>query len=83
MKGTWRLFVKGTKTIIQEDVEGTEPKIPIISESSPSHAAYSPKFDKGYLDALIKKAAPKWAGVNADAWLAEIRGETEPEATHI
>ncbi len=35
---------------------------------------YSPKFDRKYLDALIEKARPKWAGVNADAWLAEIRG---------
>lgn len=35
---------------------------------------YSPKFDRAYLDRLIAKAAPKWKGIDADAWLKEIRG---------
>lgn len=52
----------------------TKLRTPIVGEPSPSCAAYSQKFDKDYLDGLKKKAAPKWKGVNADAWLAEIRG---------
>jgi hypothetical protein len=33
-------------------------------------AAYS----ESYLDTLMEKAAPAWAGVDADAWLTELRG---------
>ena len=35
---------------------------------------YQPKFDEDYLQGLIRKATPKWRGVNADEWLANVRG---------
>ena len=35
---------------------------------------YQPKFDEDYLQSLIRKATPKWRGVNADEWLANVRG---------
>lgn len=35
---------------------------------------YQPKFDEDYLKDLIHKATPKWRGVNADEWLAKVRG---------
>lgn len=35
---------------------------------------YSPKFDESYLDELISRAAPKWTGIEADAWLSNVRG---------
>lgn len=36
---------------------------------------YDPTYNKQYLDNLIKKASPKWAGVvDADKWVSEIRG---------
>lgn len=34
---------------------------------------YSPKFDENYLESLISRAAPKWAGIETDVWLANIR----------
>ena len=34
---------------------------------------YNPRFDENYLESLISKAAPKWAGVVADEWLANMR----------
>ena len=34
---------------------------------------YSPKFDENYLESLISRAAPKWAGIGTDVWLANIR----------
>lgn len=34
---------------------------------------YTPKFDESYLDSLIARAAPKWAGIEADVWLANMR----------
>lgn len=36
---------------------------------------YQPKFDEDYLQSLIRKATPKWRGVNADEWLAIVRGK--------
>lgn len=35
---------------------------------------YQPKFDEDYLQGLIRKATPKWRDVNADEWLANVRG---------
>lgn len=35
---------------------------------------YQPKFDEDYLQGLIRKATPKWKDVNADEWLANVRG---------
>lgn len=35
---------------------------------------YQPKFDEDYLQGLIRKATPKWRGVNADEWLTNVRG---------
>lgn len=35
---------------------------------------YRPRFDEGYIRELVERATPKWAGVDADEWLAEIRG---------
>ena len=35
---------------------------------------YQPRYDEDYLNSLINKATPKWKGVNADEWLANIRG---------
>lgn len=35
---------------------------------------YQPKFDEEYLQDLIRKATPKWRGVNADEWLNHVRG---------
>ena len=35
---------------------------------------YQPKFDEDYLQGLIRKATPKWRGVNAGEWLANVRG---------
>ncbi len=35
---------------------------------------YQPKFDEDYLTGLIHKATPTWKGVDADEWLASIRG---------
>ena len=35
---------------------------------------YQPKFDEDYLQGLIRKATPKWKNVDADEWLANIRG---------
>lgn len=34
---------------------------------------YSPKFDENYLESLISRAAPKWIGIEADVWLANMR----------
>ena len=36
---------------------------------------YQPRYDEDYLKSLITKATPKWKGVNADEWLANIRGD--------
>ena len=38
---------------------------------------YSPKFDQTYLNSLIKKAKSRWADVDPDEWLSEIRGDYE------
>lgn len=38
---------------------------------------YQPKFDKDYLDSLIKNAKNSWKGVNPDEWLMNIRGAYE------
>lgn len=35
---------------------------------------YQPRYDEEYLQSLIDKATPKWTGVDADGWVAEIRG---------
>lgn len=35
---------------------------------------YRPKFDESYLNALISKATPKWRGVDAAQWMANVRG---------
>lgn len=35
---------------------------------------YQPKFDADYLQGLIRKATPKWKGVDADEWLTNVRG---------
>ena len=35
---------------------------------------YQPKFDEDYRRGLIRKATPKWRGVNADEWLTNVRG---------
>lgn len=36
---------------------------------------YDRKFNDQYLDNLIKKATPKFTGLNVDSWIQEIRGE--------
>ena len=42
-------------------------------ESDPSTA-----YSQSYLDELLKRAAPAWAGVeDPDAWLEELRGGSE------
>lgn len=35
---------------------------------------YEPKVNEEYLNNLIKKSTPKWKDVDADKWVAEIRG---------
>ena len=35
---------------------------------------YSPRYDAEYLDGLIAKAEKNWAGIDAEAWLADLRG---------
>jgi len=35
---------------------------------------YQRKFDADYINTLIDKATPFWRGVDADAWLSEVRG---------
>ena len=34
---------------------------------------YSPKFDEDYLKRLISRASPKWKGIDANVWLANMR----------
>ncbi len=38
---------------------------------------YSPKFDSGYLNSLIKKAKKNWNNINPDDWLMNLRGGYE------
>lgn len=38
---------------------------------------YNPVYDKKSLNRLIQKATPKWKGIDAEAWLQEIRGTNE------
>lgn len=38
---------------------------------------YQPKFDRDYLDSLIKKAKGHWKNVDADEWLLNLRGGYE------
>ena len=38
---------------------------------------YQPKFDKDYLNSLIKKAKKSWENINPDEWLLNLRGEYE------
>lgn len=40
----------------------------------PLSPANQSKFDEDYLQGLIRKATPKWRGVNADEWLTKVRG---------
>lgn len=35
---------------------------------------YQAQFDEDYLNSLISKTTPKWNGVDADTWLANLRG---------
>gem|GEM_PF-100280 len=35
------------------------------------------KYDQDYLETLIDKATPHWKGLDADAWLGELRGDYE------
>lgn len=37
---------------------------------------YQSEFDEDYLNGLISKATPKWSGVDANAWLTNLRGGT-------
>ena len=34
---------------------------------------YNPTFDETYLESLISRATPKWIGIEADVWLANMR----------
>ena len=36
---------------------------------------FNPKYDEGYLNSLIKKAASTWNDINPNEWLKEIRGD--------
>lgn len=38
---------------------------------------YQPKFDRDYLNSLIKKANKSWKNINADEWLLDLRGGYE------
>ncbi|WP_299668468.1 hypothetical protein [uncultured Polaribacter sp.] len=38
---------------------------------------YQPKFDKEYLNSLIKKAKRSWSTINADEWLCNLRSGYE------
>ncbi|MEY4483441.1 MAG: hypothetical protein RL693_893 [Verrucomicrobiota bacterium] len=35
---------------------------------------YNAAYSESYLDTLMEKAAPAWAGVDANAWLTDLRG---------
>ena len=59
--------VKAKQNILTGDIDKSTLELIKIFD-------YSPKFDRAYLDRLIAKAAPKWKGIDANAWLKEIRG---------
>ena len=61
--------VRAKKNILTGDIDKTTLELVELMD-------YQPKFDEDYLNGLIRKATPKWKGVNADEWLASIRGGT-------
>ena len=38
---------------------------------------YNPKFDKTYLNSLIRKAKNSWKKINPEEWLVDLRGGYE------
>ena len=59
--------VRAKKNILTDDIDKSTLVLVELMD-------YQPKFDEDYLQGLIRKATPKWSGVNADEWLANVRG---------
>ena len=51
----------------------------ILKDADGKNKAYipQPKFDKDYLNSLIKKANKSWKNINPDEWLSNLRGGYE------
>lgn len=59
--------VRAKKNILTGDIDKTTLVLVELMD-------YQPKYDEDYLQGLIQKATPKWRDVNADEWLAQVRG---------
>lgn len=58
--------VKAKQNVVTGDIDKGSLKLLELID-------YTPKFDVNYLESLISRAAPKWAGIEADVWLANMR----------
>lgn len=59
--------VRARKNILTGDIDKSSMVLVELMD-------YHPKFNEDYLMGLIHKATPKWRGVDADEWLANVRG---------
>lgn len=59
--------VRAKKNIITGDIDRSTLELIELLD-------YQPRYDEDYIKRLIAKATPKWKDVDADEWLANIRG---------